>query len=509
MRTSLLSKTIVAATFAAMLSTTSSVFAQVKIGSSPTVIATNTNLDVQSTDGNRTVVLKDNGFVGIGTVTPTNLLTLGPSLGSSVSAVAGKKMAVYQNAAGSDFYGLGVNAGVLQFHASASPEEAPGMVLTSAGNVGINTTSPGVRLEVVETVNPFFGSVIARFSRPGNKFMIFETTATTGAYSGLVKAGDSHIIFSTDGDPAIGAEADNGFVIAPWSLNQGSLGMKIMENGNVGIDIASPLAPLHVGLSKTINSSLPYLYFNIQSGALTPAAAGAQPISIYAAGSIVSGNGFLSTNGVITSSDARIKDVIGRSNSRQDLATLRTIEITDYALKDKVKFGNKQVKKVIAQQLETVYPKAVSRTADFIPNIYAQAQHIAINGKAVTITLAKAPELNEGDEVRLYTKNNEEVYTKVTALTGNSFTVTLDNPESDYFVFGKKVNDFRAVDYDAISMLNVSATQELAREVEQLKAQNQVLQSKVAQIDELKAEMASIKALLGVSKEVTQKVATK
>jgi hypothetical protein len=40
------------------------------------------------------------------------------------------------------------------------------------------------------------------------------------------------------------------------------------------------------------------------------------------------------------------------------------------------------------------------------------------------------------------------------------------------FVFGKRVDDFLAVDYDAISMLNVSATQELARRVETLEAEN-------------------------------------
>ena len=31
------------------------------------------------------------------------------------------------------------------------------------------------------------------------------------------------------------------------------------------------------------------------------------------------------------------------------------------------------------------------------------------------------------------------------------------------FVYGREVNDFRSVDYDAIAMLNVSATQELHR----------------------------------------------
>src|SRR6185295_19472653 len=39
------------------------------------------------------------------------------------------------------------------------------------------------------------------------------------------------------------------------------------------------------------------------------------------------------------------------------------------------------------------------------------------------------------------------------------------------FVFGREVDDFRSVDYDAISMLNVSATQQLKKDMDhELKA---------------------------------------
>jgi len=49
------------------------------------------------------------------------------------------------------------------------------------------------------------------------------------------------------------------------------------------------------------------------------------------------------------------------------------------------------------------------------------------------------------------------------------------------FVYGREVNDFRTVDYDAIAMLNVSATQELARKVEAQSAELARLQSQLAQ----------------------------
>jgi hypothetical protein len=48
--------------------------AQVKIGSNPTTAVTNTNLAVEATNGNTTVVTKDLGRVGIGVTAPDNQL---------------------------------------------------------------------------------------------------------------------------------------------------------------------------------------------------------------------------------------------------------------------------------------------------------------------------------------------------------------------------------------------------------------------------------------------------
>ncbi|MDR6403962.1 MULTISPECIES: chitin-binding domain-containing protein [Chryseobacterium] len=88
------------------------------------------------------MVVNPIGFVGIGTTTPTSLLDLGATFGSTSTENVGKKLAVYNNTAGTDFYGLGISSGLLQFHAASTPDEAPGMVLTGNGNVGIGTTAP-------------------------------------------------------------------------------------------------------------------------------------------------------------------------------------------------------------------------------------------------------------------------------------------------------------------------------------------------------------------------------
>jgi predicted RNase H-like nuclease (RuvC/YqgF family) len=74
------------------------------------------------------------------------------------------------------------------------------------------------------------------------------------------------------------------------------------------------------------------------------------------------------------------------------------------------------------------------------------------------------------------------------------------------FVYGKQCLDLKGVDYDAIAMLNVSATQELAKKVEALEAENAKLKSEAdrltmiegeekAKMVALQTEVASLKAM--------------
>ena len=42
-----------------------------------------------------------------------------------------------------------------------------------------------------------------------------------------------------------------------------------------------------------------------------------------------------------------------------------------------------------------------------------------------------------------------------------------ENVHGEVFLYGREVDDFHVVDYDAISMLNVSATQALHQKIEQ------------------------------------------
>jgi len=186
-------------------------------------------------------------------------------------------------------------------------------------------------------------------------------------------------------------------------------------------------------------------------------------------------------------SDERIKDVIGRSSSKDDLSDLLSVEVTDYKMKDKVQYGDKVTKKVIAQQLKTVFPQAVSLQTKVIPNIYKISEikegYIALK-----------TDLKKGDRVKLIFEDNEQTDEElVDVLSADKIGFTIDNKkEGRVFVYGKEVDDFHVVDYDAVSMLNVSATQELYKLI--LNKQKTIEKQKIqisAQIEESKKVQSS------------------
>ena len=80
-------------------------------------------------------------------------------------------------------------------------------------------------------------------------------------------------------------------------------------------------------------------------------ASGTYPtVSAYFAGNVIGGDQFMSYNGTLTASDARLKNIIGKSDAAKDLETLEKIEVTNYTMKDIVKFGQEPFKRVVASR---------------------------------------------------------------------------------------------------------------------------------------------------------------
>ena len=204
-------------------------------------------------------------------------------------------------------------------------------------------------------------------------------------------------------------------------------------------------------------------------------------ISVYADGRFMG-------SGIHIFSDERIKNVIGLSNSKKDLSTLLSLEITDYKMKDEAK-GNKPYKKVIAQQVMSVYPQAVSLTTEVVPDIYKMS---TIDNGYVSLET----DLKAGDKVRLILEDETSLF-NVISVDKNGFKVATDK-SGKVFVYGREVDDFHAVDYESLSMLNVSATQELYKLILSQQKTIESLETEVAELQEIKEDVETLKNLMGI-----------
>ena len=256
------------------------------------------------------------------------------------------------------------------------------------------------------------------------------------------------------------------------SLQTGNMEV-VLRDGRMGVGTASPTKGiLHVAGNSAYGNATAGWFANNAGGTGTYSNYPSFNVGIYCESDLIVG-GF-----VATESDARLKNINGISDASSDLETLMSIEVTDYTLKDVISQGGRDFKKVIAQQVEEVFPQAVNTTSNYIPNIYEVAE-VADGQVMVTAEVAV------GDKIKMFKEDGSELHVNVVATDANSFTVDSDY-EGQVFIYGKEVDDFRGVDYDALSMLNISATQALYQRLVELEQANGQFQ---VQIDRIKAHV--------------------
>lgn len=359
------------------------------------------------------------------------------------------------------------------------------MIITSAGSVGIGTITPNAKLQVVGDMRAdrFFGSgaditdlsagsissgTLAVERIPG----LDATKITAGTLNSdrlpTTITGDRTFTAKVRIDHAFSMGGANAFEIdAP-----GAIGGRFMVNrdGYVGIGTASPTqAKLVVNGSANLFRVGPYSFLSTATTGYGFAGQLAN-YSIYASDRIAAQE-------INIFSDARLKNREGRSDSARDLDILNGIEITDYRHKDIVAKGSRPQKKVIAQQVEAVYPQAVNQSTDVVPDIYQKATH-----KDGWVQLAT--DLKIGERVKLIGEKEEGIH-EVLEVKAGAFRTAFKSGTEKVFVYGREVKDFRSVDYEAIAMLNVSATQELAR-------QNKALQKRVSELESRERQVVAL-----------------
>ena len=99
-----------------------------------------------------------------------------------------------------------------------------------------------------------------------------------------------------------------------------------------------------------------------------------------------------------------------------------------------------------------------------------------------------ATTLKQGERVRLLGDKKEGIH-EVLEIAEGKFRTDFVADGSEVFVYGREVKDFRSVDYEAIAMLNVSATQELNRRLEQQAAELKARDGKIATLEKSNQEM--------------------
>jgi hypothetical protein len=249
----------------------------------------------------------------------------------------------------------------------------------------------------------------------------------------------------------------------------------IAENGYVGIGTLTPEVPLDISGSTTLTNSGVFSLFSAGStGLATSTNSNISSVSIR-------GSGWLVGAGIAAVSDARIKTVVGRSDAARDLDLLSRIEVTNYTHIDRLEKGGGLQKKVVAQQVEQVFPQAVSQMTDVVPDIFKPAA--MADGWVVLDT-----DLAVGDRIRLITDKGHRAVHTVTAVAPGRFRTDFAGDGGRLFVYGREVRDFRVVDYEAIAMLNVSATQELHRRLDAQTSETATLRQELA---DLRAALAT------------------
>lgn len=200
-----------------------------------------------SVDGSTFSVDAANDRVGIGTIAPNNRLDLGSSVGSSITDVIGKKLAVYNNAGGTSFYGFGISSGILQFHAASAATDVPGAVLTNTGNFGVGVTAPTARIHVV---SPTAGalrlvdgteSAGRLLTSDANGVGTWQTApASVNIYNTNGSLTGNRVVTQAANTLAFTSTATNGFSVDGTTFSVDA------ANDRVGIGVAAPTARMHI-----------------------------------------------------------------------------------------------------------------------------------------------------------------------------------------------------------------------------------------------------------------------
>jgi len=297
----------------------------------------------------------------------------------------------------------------------------------------------------------------------------------------------------------------DGTLTGPRTVIQGANNLIVNQSGGgkVGIGTASPLTQVHIaGAAATIlHSGL--AVFNrgidfVSNWQGQGPGSGDGACQMIVEGGFMCGGNITAASGTLSLSDGRYKKVLGRSESSVDLETLNKVQIKDYTYIDGSMRGDVVQKKIVAQDVAKIIPSAVVKKEWVVPSIYAESKSVTKNESGdFTVSLNKAHGLKSDDLVRMYTNDGVLVDARIKIQDDYTYTFATSQALGDQvFVYGSWKDDVNFVDYEALSMLNISATQELSKKIDHQQNKIASLEAENAELKKLAGEMKELKALV-------------
>ncbi len=481
--------------------------------------SSNTILDLsagsaQATAGVSVMVVQGDGNVGIGTSSPNSPLTVRTSnsvANARVSSLANAindtrfelvtQRGVTTNGAGDIMTSIGqafdggsitdgihfirgavATDGAIAFSTNNATER---MRILKNGYIGVGVSNPAtlfantsLNIKGSDAIGTNPTSLSWVHSSGGFAMAVYNSSTNIYTHGLAVKvagsASTSHVL-----DLSSGAAQDTA----------GTPIMVAQADGHVGIGTNSPAYPLDVTATKSTNYTA-YAFLAAGGPGVATGNSGTVAVSIHSYGRILSAE-------VDVQSDRRIKTDIQHPATDGMLDKVNQLQVADYKYIDKLEKGTNVKRGFIAQQVEEVMPHAVAKNTDVIPSVFANARTVSVRDSILTVVTTAAHGFAAGDEILLYGDGNRAYRVHVAAVP-DSTTFTVSGwaySEPVLFVYGKKVNDFRTIDFDQITALSVGAIQELSKRTTALEQRNAALES------ELKAQQATNAALKASGRE--------
>lgn len=457
--------------------------------------------------------IKSDGKVGIGTTNPSRFLTIqgtNPTylriqttnnLANEITGIEfglpGYSDATFAKITSTTFSNFTNN---LQFWTSEGENASTArMTILGSGNIGIGTTDPGSSKLYVNgntTINgtlyvpgtySYFGASDNTGLRIG-KNDIYTSTGNAGGITIFTQNTGQNIELGYFGGNNIILRITNLFVEITQPLK---LSSTITMNNQLEIKNGEGII-----FSKTSTSAWVILFGNSPTGVADSMIFNHKETSPGTKDSKWWFNG-AQTNTSAEISDERIKKEI--NDIQTPLNKIMELKPKEYYLCDDKDYNKKFG--IIAQDVEKVFPELIHTSNDYIANIYSYAKY---NDFIITLDKDISNAINIDDELKIVLdnndKNNLEIvlddtpynnrykrrFVKVIEIIDNySFKIDIDIGEENIFVYGKKVDDFKRLDYESLYCLNLAGTQELYKIIQQLRLTLAEQQDRISALEKI------------------------